>query len=203
LIWSELIKFLFGTAFISGLIAYLGRKIIDNYFSRGVEKYKTELEKIKFEHEVKFAKLHEERALVIKELFSKLVTAENSFGSFVAIFEPVGQLPKEEKGKIAAEDFNNFVEYYRLNEIYFSDEISELFYKIINEIRDAWYKFVMYPSYKKTEHFLPDPQLAELEKKKIDNWIAAWKTTKEDLPPLKKKLKRELQKLLGIEVDKY
>ena len=201
MIWDELIKFLIGTVGIAGLIAYLGRKIIDNYFSRSVERYKTELEKTRFEYQVKFSKLHEERALVIKELFSKLVTVEKSMGSFVAIFEPAGQPPKEEKGKIAAEDFNLFVDYFGLNEIYFQDDITELVYKIINEIKEAWYKFIMYPSYKNTEHFLPDPKLAELEEKKIKNWIEAWKTIREDLPPLRTRLKKELQKLLGVESD--
>jgi len=199
MMWDELIKFFIGTVSISGIITFLGRKIIDNSFSKSLEKYKADIEKTKYEHQVRFSKLHEERAVVIKKLFAKLVTVEKTMGSFVAIFEPAGgQLTKDEKGKIAAEHFNNFIDHFMLNEIYFQDDITELVYKIISEIKDAWYKFIAYPSYKKIDYYLPDPKLAEVEQKKIKYWIDAWKKIREDLPPLKNELKKELQKLIGV-----
>lgn len=213
--------FTIGSTCITTLLVFLGKKIIDYFFMKSLQKYKsnlelqfqsyklelnkqiesykTNLQKATFEHQIKYSKLHEERALVIKELFSKLVKVEKSMGSFVALFEPVGERPKEEKGKDAAKDFNDFLDYVRTNEIYFSDDICELMYKIIDEIRDAWLKFITYPSYKKIDYFLPEPKLAEIEKKKLDFWIEAWKKINQDIPTLKKQLKQELQKMLGVE----
>lgn len=185
---NELLRFFIGTLGVSGVITFLGKKIIENSFLKSLEKYKTDLEKTKYEHQVRFGKLHEERAVVIKELFKKLVSVEKTMGSFFAFFEPAGEkLTKEEKGKIAADHFNNFIDYFAFNEIYFKDDITELVNKIISEIEDAWYKFITYPSYKKIDYFLPDPKLGEIEQKKIEYWIDAWKKIKESLPPLKKR----------------
>lgn len=196
---TNIINFLIASGFFTLLLGYLGRRFIDNYFEKGIEKYKADLEKLKIEHQVRFSKLHENRALVIKDLFSKLADVEKSMGSFVAIFEPAGQPSKEDKGKLAAADFNELLDYFRRNEIYFADDISTLTYRIIDEIRDAWFAFTMYPSYKKTEQIYFDAEMAKVEKESLMKWVEAWKKITNDLPPLKNKLKKELQVLLGVE----
>jgi hypothetical protein len=192
-------NFLIASGLITLLAGYLGRKFIDNYFDKGMERYKVDLDKLKIEHQVKFTRLHEDRAMVIRELFSKLADVEKSMGSFVAVLEPSGQPPKEEKGKKAANDFNGLVDLFRRNEVYLSDETADLMNEILDEIRTAWFTFTMYPSYKKTEQVYFDEQLANIERDKIAKWLEAWNKITKDLPPLKNRLKKELQALLGME----
>jgi hypothetical protein len=208
-IWPSLGIFAIGAGAIVFLLKYFGTKFIDHFFDtklqnlkfnfdKEVESFKASLQKILFEHNVIYSKLHEERAEVIKNIFQKLYKVEVSMGSFLAIFEPAGMMPREERGKIAAKEFNEFIEYYGLNEIYFPDDVSGLINKIVSEIRDAWFKFIAYPSYKNIEHFVPDPELAKIEEAKLKLWIDAWNTMRNDIPPLKAQIKQELQKLIGV-----
>jgi len=210
-----------GSTAIVFLLKQVGTRLIDHFFNTRLQRYESELniqfqtiklkfdkdievhkanlQKINYEHSIRYSKLHEERAEVIKNLFQKLVKVEESMGSFFAIFEYAGATPKEEKGKRAAEEFNEFIRYFELNEIYFMEATSKLISEIINKIRDAWYKYTAYPSYKKIDYFVPDPELAKIEKRMLELWIEAWKTLREEIPPLKTRLKQDLQKLIGVE----
>ncbi len=196
---EEILKFLIEAGSLTGLLVLLGRKLIDNSFSKNLEKYKAELEKQRYEHQIKYSTLHEARAMVIRDLFTKIVKAEKSMSSLVAIFEPVGQPPKEEKAKIAATDFNNLADYFTENEIYLSERVAGLFNKVSSNIRDAWYEFMKYPSYKQTPNYFLNPEIVKVEQEKIKSWGEAWKKMREDLPPLKNELKKELQKILGVD----
>lgn len=221
----EILKTLGIIAIGSGAIAYLfkhiGTRLIDHFFDtrlqkyeanlniefqstkikydKEIETYKSDLQRINYEHSIKYSKLYEERAEVIKNIFRKLATVEESMGSFLAIYEPTGAVPKEEKGKQAAKDFNDLIEYFRLNEIFFLLDTSKTMVEIISKIRDAWFKYIAYPSYKKIEYYLPDPELAKVEQKMLDNWMDAWETLREEIPPLKNRLKQDLQKIIGVE----
>jgi hypothetical protein len=201
--WEDIIKFFIGTIFGSGaitfIIVYLGKRIIDASFSKKITEYEAEFARVTFEHKTKFSKLHEKRALIISELFFKLVKVQKSMTSFVSLLEISGDISKEEKGKIAVRDFNRFIDFFCINEIYFQDEISDLIEKIISEMKNAFYTFTAYPSYKKIDYYLPDPKLEEVEEKKSQNWIKAWEKISKDIPPLKEKLKKELQKIIGVE----
>lgn len=54
------------------LIRYFSQKIFENYLAKSIETHKSNLERINISHEIQYASLHKERAIVIKELYHKL-----------------------------------------------------------------------------------------------------------------------------------
>jgi len=198
--WEELGKFFIGASGVTGLILYLGRNFIDKHFDRSLEQYKIELEKLRFEHDVKFSRLHDKQAEVIESLYEKLDAVEKSMGMFVSPIEVVVSPSREEKGKNAKDDFNVFVNYYRQKEIYFSDEISKLLNEIIKKTHESWYQYVVFLKYEdKDLRFLPAPKRDELVKVNFERFEKAWEGINKDLPILKHKLKSKFQVLLGVE----
>ncbi|MFQ5353733.1 MAG: hypothetical protein ACE5DR_02195, partial [Thermodesulfobacteriota bacterium] len=71
--WLALLKFLSGAGIVSAALAYIAKRIIDTFLASRIENYKSNLEKIAIEHEIRFQQLHTERAQVIKELYEKIV----------------------------------------------------------------------------------------------------------------------------------
>ena len=63
--------FALATPVAFGLIKYFSQKIFENYLSKSIETHKSNLERINISHEIQYASLHKERAIVIRELYQK------------------------------------------------------------------------------------------------------------------------------------
>ena len=82
-----------GAAVILGFSSWLGKI----WASRILNKEKHELEKLKNEHEIRFSKLHLERAEAIKEVAQCLQKLDDSFHLFLKNFQPVEEPDLETK----------------------------------------------------------------------------------------------------------
>lgn len=58
--------------------------------ARSIERYRAQLKAEGYEHEVRFARLHERRVDVVADLYIKLVRAERAFASWVHILQEAG-----------------------------------------------------------------------------------------------------------------
>jgi hypothetical protein len=83
-----------------------------------------QLELLASEHNIRFGKLHEKRANVIEELYSKLDDAIGAVKRFLALFDRAG-VPKEELGRTAMQKWIDFTKYYQKHKIYFNDGLCE------------------------------------------------------------------------------
>jgi hypothetical protein len=97
------------------------------------QKYKLEVNKI--EHQVKYSKLHEERAIVIKELYISLFDIE----SILSLIAAQNQLDKWESSDITSEKmvskkYQETKVFLEKNRIYLKNELCE---KIINLLDDC------------------------------------------------------------------
>ncbi len=133
---------------------------------------------------IKFSKLHDRRAEVIEELYSKLVDLE----------------PKAEKysitwdGKKDREAFLNatltFVDFSQKKRIFFKGST----YKILDEIESEYMNFL---SNMKTLH---RKEFSEEDNKERDRSIdEVGKIIRNKIPLLKEKLEKEFRKMLGIQ----
>lgn len=180
---------------ISGIIAFVVKAIINNLLNKDIETYKAKLQSTLTEHQIRFAKLHEERAMVMKELYRRLVKMHKSLYTFMHPFQREGDLPMNEKQKNAGYAVWDFVTYYDDNKLYFSQTICNLIEDIYDYVKKSWREFTMFPSYEKFfDH--------ELENRRIQKWDIAWDKISVIVPKLMNQLENEFRKLLGVEAGK-
>lgn len=92
--WANIIKTVLTNTVFLAILGFVAKSIFEHLLSKDIDKFKTglqathdrELEKFRadlrlaaFEHETRFAKLHEERAKVIADLYKLLVQAQFGF----------------------------------------------------------------------------------------------------------------------------
>jgi hypothetical protein len=70
---QDFLTYITSLSIITLALGYLAKVFIENYFNKGLKKYEAELSTIIKQDEIRFSKLHEERALIIKEIYNNLV----------------------------------------------------------------------------------------------------------------------------------
>jgi len=110
-------------------IAFLARSIVKQVLDKDLENYKTKLsaeaEKARFEHQVRFSKLHEKRGEVIADLYKKLIEANRAAASFASPAEWAGEPSKKEKALEAGKKIIKFYQYFDERKIYLGKELSK------------------------------------------------------------------------------
>lgn len=77
-----------------------------------IERLKSNLSISAIEHQIKFSNLHEKQAEIIAKTYALLKNFHGKLGDYVAIFEPVGVKPTEERRAIAAKAHEEFIDFY-------------------------------------------------------------------------------------------
>ena len=193
--WTEILTAI-GITSLSSLtivlvIGFVGKKILEEYFEstkeirmleldKELESFKDSLTNTAQERKTKYSILQIERANVIKELFSRLVSLEIKINSVISPFNP------HEKGEL--DEVNNsffmFSTYYKCNEIYFDDETCKLFNNIESKFLDVLKNF----------HIALDPDKFNFESVSI--YIEVMTT---EIPKLKQQLAFNFKLILGVE----
>ena len=214
--WIDILKnfgiFSVGTISITGLIGYLGKKLIETYLTQRVEKYKADLEsesklqkveldqklenykaeltRINFEHQIRFSKLHVDRAEAIKELFRRLVRLQDSMESLMRRIQFVGERPIIEKLAESGRLGNEFLDFFKENELIFNEGTGKLIYAINDQFLSAWRDFNLAEQFKDVH----DPDLIQdVYKKRLKAYDETLMT---EVPKIKGELITEFRKIL-------
>ncbi|MEF3075723.1 hypothetical protein V2P20_11875 [Methylobacter sp. Wu1] len=107
-----------------------------------IEKLRSQLSISATEHEVRFSRLHEKRAEIIAETYSLLKLLFIRFGDYVKVVEPVGDIPKDERRKLAIEAHQNFRNYYATKLIFFPRSTAEKLEEIDLQLLRIFNEFV-------------------------------------------------------------
>src|SRR5437763_16755984 len=91
--------------------------------ARSIEHLRAKLKSEAYEHDVRFARLHEKRVDVIADLYAKLVIAEGGFASWVSPIQLAHEPSQQEKGLMAAEAGNEFVKTFLRNRIWLDEDL--------------------------------------------------------------------------------
>ncbi len=211
---EEIIKFLIGTSAGTGVIIYLGKKVIDHLSQSGIEKYKAELkevelkrtheynlifekhksdlEKLNMEFQIKQTVLQTELLNIIRKTYELLVKFETPLEY---MFRPVKFSPQKSQDEIAnevVENVNNFFSYTAQNDVVFTDSVSE----IINKIRDCVHR--VWKTYS-TKQFMGENISGEMSVKLNDDMMKAYEEIlQKELQDLKMALKIEFRRELGV-----
>lgn len=203
--------FLASLAGASTIIIWLGKFIITKAVDVGIETYKAELVKdiekhksdlarITLEHQIKFSKLHEERAEKIRLLYTKIIEVEKALKYATTLFQGSEFSTDDKRDNDALNLIVSLMDMVDTERIYFSDSTLKKIEPLIKESSDIrnkmWnvrFNYKIYNELVKTHQSVPKDILDEMYKwKKIDERIET------QFRVLKLELAKDFRALLGI-----
>lgn len=208
---DKLIYFLGGVSALTTAAIWLGKLIINKTFDLGLEKYKsslqkdieihkTELARQSLEHEVKFSKLHADRAEKIKVLYSKVIELEKALVYATTIAQGPEFIKDTKRDMDCMQAIQDLISQLELDKIYFTKETVSKFEEIIKE---AWSIIFQMRRVRSTassmEYYIsagmkpPDSYLEH-----GDLWDKAFQRTQNEFKQLKESLADEFRKLIGL-----
>jgi len=175
------------TAIFSTAFVLIIRKLIEQFFSKDLEKFKSELQKELIKHRTKFEILHAERANVIKEVYRKIVKTQRAFESLIKPLQLAGEPTEEEKTKILADEFNSLASYYRENRLFFNEALAQEIDKLLQKFIEIWNQW----EYTK--------DLQQIGQPNVNEWSKAWDKVKDEIPPIQKAIENRFRDTIGID----
>lgn len=181
-----------GALIIFAFSSWLGKV----WASRILETEKHQLELLRREHEVRFSKLHLERAEAIKEIAQKLQELDDSLHTILKEFQPIEDPDINSKITDFIRIHSDYIQAYKKNRIYFTKETEERMHGLAICSRDTYIDITTYPvDPEDTEYqFIPD-----LLQNRADAWKAARKKFYGDIEQIKTTLESEFRVILGVE----
>ncbi len=152
-----------------------------------VERLRSQLAIQASERSVVFTRLHEQRATVIAETYSKLRSMHVALGDYTKVFEPAGDKPREERRASAAEAHKNFIDYYPANRIFLPKSCLEKIDKINQTAIEIFNGFLF-------EIDLVGPQRSDTMR-----WLSLFERVKTEMSDILVELEGEFRKILGDE----
>jgi hypothetical protein len=184
----------------SGLLVWLFRSLISQALARDIEGHKVKLatehsvaiEQLKadlraaaFEHETRFARLHERRVEILAELYKKLAITEDSFGD---VLHPVQWGSREDHNKRirdAQVGAIKFFEFFNENRVFLDEDVCDLIITLREKLRQISAAFAGAFGY---EGMTPDAK----------EWLETRKVFLAEVPPLRKQIDSRVRKMLGV-----
>lgn len=205
-IWQTILLALGGNAALIAVLGWLAKSLVERHLAKDTEKFKSqlaaetnstierlkhELQLVTVEHQIRFSKLHEKRAEVIAELYSRLVEAYWASQNFVAIVEWSGEPSKEEKYVTAMNKTAEYFQFFDKHRIYLPEAVCELLETFVRNMRKKAIGFGVYVKYE--DQHLPDHAM----KRKHEAWSNAWEYFETEVPKARAALENELRTILG------
>jgi hypothetical protein len=191
-----------GTVIIFVFSSWLGKV----WASRILANEKHELDKLRTEHEheldilrigyeVRFSKLHLERAEAIKMVCESLQKLDDSLHSFLKEFQPVDEPDLDTKIKQSIQFHNKFVELYRKYRIFFPPGLVERMRNLAICSRDTFVDVGTFPVEVTDVQYQMMP---ELLKERTECWKNARERYIKELTNTIYQLEQSFQEILGI-----
>lgn len=153
-----------------------------------VEQLKAQLQIINKEHEVRYTRLHEKRAEIISESYTRLKNVHASLGNYVSIFEIAGGSSREERRQIATDAHDAFKNYYSTKLIFFPKKTAKMLEKIDHECVLSFNEFV---------HFVDEPSARS--RADLAKWMQISERVQGEIAEALINLENIFRKLLGDE----
>lgn len=204
--WQTIILAFGGNAALLAVLGLLAKSFLDKIIVRdttqfqcdlkaksdvAIENLKNELQLRAVEHQVRFSRLHEKRAVVIAELYGHLVEALWEAESFLSPMEWAGEPNKKEKHQQAMNKLVELYRYFDKHRIYLPPEVCTSLETLVKSVRSQVIKFGVWVGYE--EYQLTDGS----QKKKHDAWDSGWDAIKNEVPVARASLEAEFRSLLG------
>jgi hypothetical protein len=210
-----IIAVIFSTTGIGVIITYLGKKFIDKSLELGLEKYrnnlatsleshkadlnkqteefKASLRILELEHQVKYSMLHEERASVIKKLYSLIIELQIKLSELTSMFQGPNWKKDDKCETDAKKSLNELKNFFLPNRIYFKNDLCVK----IDEIINLSWKIIVDMSINKSSvaYVETGPEMAEA----IRKWNDIDKRITSEINSARLSLEKEFRTLIGSE----
>lgn len=204
---TELLKYLGITALPNALllivIGFWGKKLVENFFAKGLEVKKIELQNELEKSKIQFSNLHSKRIDIIEGVYSRLVELNSAMIDLTRRIHPIIEdADKEEQERIirANKALAEFRDFFLPHKIYFDIELADKIDSIHKMYWDKGWDFTYLNSRMKSGQMLQSTWKEFYEEsKKVTESIDV------DIPPILSDLEEEFRDILGVyakEIDK-
>lgn len=208
---NDILVYLISISGASTVAIWLGKLIITKSFDLGTEKYKANLTKeiehyknqlsiLSLEHQIKFTKLHDERAEKIKTLYSQIVEVEKALIHSTTFAQGPEFISDNARDETAIKVLRDLISSLDRDRIFFSTSTLTKFDEIIKE---SWSIIFQMMRVRNTGVIAQnkierggEPPAAYYSQ--TDLWGEAYKRTEKEFKNLKEDLAEEFRGLLGI-----
>ncbi|GAA0878706.1 hypothetical protein GCM10009119_16740 [Algoriphagus jejuensis] len=201
---DELLKYLglfaLATPVAYGLIKYFSKSIFETYLTKSIETHKSNLERINISHEIQYASLHKERAIVIRELYDKLFNYKMAVIHFFNVELAAGHEEADLKSRITSWSniVPDFSSYFHRNRLYLSKDLCSIIDNLNNELDKI---------NKDTQSFLQSFKLVDKQIQAIKSKDKGFTDLRDnvngflekDIEKITNDLEKEFRKILGVE----
>ncbi len=149
-----------------------------------IERLRSKLHSASLEHEIRFSRLHEMRAIAISETYSCLKEMYSRLADYVKPFEPAGGSTQQERFERLVESYRQFIEAYSKKLIFFPTSTASKLEAIDRRCTEAGLEF---RNLVEPQHF-PD---------RTKRWIEIHKRVSTDIDAALRELEAEFRRLLG------
>jgi hypothetical protein len=174
-----------GSAALFAVVACLARSLIKHFFERDLVSFKLNLEKVAFEHQIRFSKLHEIRAQVIADLYSRLFDFHWAVCAFLRDFHKADY--DAQRVQYVDDRSYEFKDFFDKHRIYFTENICSKIDDLVN---------ALYSAYVPLEGIAPDTD--RNDKRLRQDWIKCAKIVQEKYPAIRESLESDFRKILGV-----
>jgi len=200
---NEILGITIGSVTIGGIIIFLGKIIINKVFDVAFKDFENKLELLKIEHQIRFSKLHDERADLLKKMYHELYELIKALRQLTASFQ--GQEWTEDKTSLetATNKLKDCIDLFEPNRIFFPKLFCDKLEENLEQSRLAIYGWRVTVKKGKREEDsiikrMPNPY------NEGDTSIDWWRKIEEkitcELEDNRKKLADDFRKLIGVEI---
>lgn len=192
--------FLTSTVLVAA-VGFVGRSVISQFFSRGLEAYKgdlsrdlerhkSELQRITFEHTTTFSVMHQRRADVIQRVYEFLVTAEERAEVYL---DPQNTNDPEERLDSAYAALRELKRYFDRNRILLTSDLCAHATRLIDAIHGPMWAGSYLVGRRSASSMTSADDRAEL--------VEQWKKFRTGVAEFRPRLEEEFRKTIGSEFE--
>jgi hypothetical protein len=181
----EIIKFLGGSTILIGAVAWVIKSLVAYVLSKNVETHK-ELMKAEI---ARGSRLQDERANVLREIYSNLVDLIENTHSFVHPAEMLGEPSRDEKQKLVAESLLKYKQYFERNKIFLSPDLCKRIEAFTNNFIEPAAQFAVFRRLSDSGGAAKDLTTA---------WLTAYDKMEKEVPAAREALEDEFREVIGI-----
>jgi len=141
--WKQYAATLGGTVTALAIVKVLSETLLKNWFKRDFKRFEQKLDVLSKRQEIAFGALHTKRAEIIAKLYAMFVDLHDEMASLRTKNRMRKGPPETEADRREADTHKIFVlwyeteEFYKKNDIYFTDTLNAKIYVLIHKFRDA------------------------------------------------------------------
>jgi hypothetical protein len=197
-----------GTVAVSAAAAWLFRAALSEWLTRETELFKIRVQKdaneeverlrnslhmLATEHQVRFSRLHEKRAVVIEEVYKRLSELHSQAESFVVTSENNPSPQQKEEYERIRRILYEYSSYVDQHQIFLPEALCKQLTEHLPQLARTIHTAGVYGG--GTEY------ITEAHARRSDAFTKAYEAFQTSIPDSKARLEAEFRKILGVELD--